>query len=253
MAEARGISFLSITDHDTVEAYANLAVEKPARNIGIITGTEISTAFMGREVHLLAYGIDVSHQELGATLKSIREGRTERARLIISKLNSLGFHLDFEKISESAVNRNLARPHIARAMVSAGYVASIKEAFDKYIGDGCVAEVRKRLPDIASVMEIVKRAGGIAVLAHPGKNWNHSLIAKLKESGLEGLEVHHPSHDQSTADFYIRIAADEGMFITGGSDFHGSKENDYENMGRISLRDKYPIDRLIERTGLFEY
>jgi predicted metal-dependent phosphoesterase TrpH len=224
-ALGQGLSGISITDHDTLEGLQETMVyiESNALNIDYIPGVELNTEpeEEGNEIHILGYYIAFDNSSFKERLKEIRDQRKNRAIQIVAKLNHLGCKISFEKVSSLAGSDLIGRPHIAMAMMEAGYATSIEQVFEQYIGYGRPAYVRRYKFPPAEAIELIKSSGGIAVLAHPGLIKNQTLIGKLIDAGIEGLEAYYPQHTrQQTAD-YVKLAAEKKLLVTGGSDYHG--------------------------------
>lgn len=218
-----GLRGIAITDHDTVnglEMAANYIRETNAV-LKFIPGIELNTDYNDAEVHILGYFIDYYNQPMLARLVELRQSRLERAEKMIEKLHNMGLVINFEMVRKLAQGDLIGRPHIAQALVERGYVFSIKEAFDKYISKGRPAYVPryKFLP--AEAIEIIYKAGGIAVLAHPGLIKNNNIVNEIVALGIEGIEVYYPEHNPIQIDYYLKLCKDKDLLITGGSDFHG--------------------------------
>ena len=224
-ALGQGLSGISITDHDTLEGLQETMVyiESNTLNIDYIPGVELNTEpeEEGNEIHILGYYIAFDNSSFKERLKEIRDQRKNRAIQIVAKLNHLGCKIRFEQVSSLAGSDLIGRPHIAMAMMEAGYATSIEQVFEQYIGYGRPAYVRRYKFPPAEAIELIKSSGGIAVLAHPGLIKNQTLIGKLIDAGIEGLEAYYPQHTrQQTAD-YVKLAAEKKLLVTGGSDYHG--------------------------------
>ena len=234
-AQKRGLQALAITDHDTVEGLAEGRLAGERCGVEIINGVEISTAFGEREIHLLGYFFDPASEGLVKALEDLREGRVSRGRKIVDRLNELGVDLSFEAVEEKAQGAVVARPHVAEALVEAGRVASYQEAFQKYLKDGGPACVRKPLIPVGEALDLLHEAGGVGVMAHPGQWTNDALVRKLVQSGLDGIEVYHPSHRPWLIGYYQRLARGGDLIETGGSDYHGHPSRGDGSFGRYGL------------------
>ena len=212
----------AITDHDSVKALA-LAREALGEGDGpkLIPGVEIS-AFEGTsDVHILGYHVDDQDRSFVESLAHLRGRRKTRAADIVAKLNELGVHLTYAEVIEAADGAAVTRPHIAKALVNAGLVKSYRSAFATYLATGRPACVPHQTVGPAEAIEMIHRAGGVAVLAHPGATGRDELISGMVRSGLDGLEVWHPDHCQAMVRFYKRLAIKHNLVPTGGSDSHG--------------------------------
>ena len=227
-------NIISITDHDTLEGYFEVKKVTYDYGIKIIPGIEVSSIYQERDIHILAYDIDVENKYLLELLQSIQKARLVRAKQILHKLDDLNIHIDFERVSMFAGKNDLiARPHIARAMVENGSCKSTKEAFDKYLGNESPAYVLKQTPSVKEIIDAIHDAGGVAVLAHPHTMMNDNFIDDFVQMGLDGLEVFYAKYDQALVDYYDEIAMKNGLIRTGGSDFHGEIA-DFEYFGEYS-------------------
>lgn len=216
-----GLTALGITDHDTVSAIPIAQTYAVKYGLEIVPGVELSTEDNGREVHMLGYLIDIHSRELNERMAFFRDVRKARAYKIVEKLAQLGVHIDINRVLEIAGDAAVGRPHIARALVEAGYVRDIKEAFDRYIADDGPAYVPKAKMTPLEAMELIKRAGGIPVIAHPGLLGDPDYVRFLARHGLVGVEVWHSEHSPEDMAFYEALADELGLLKTGGSDFHG--------------------------------
>jgi 3',5'-nucleoside bisphosphate phosphatase len=221
LAKQAGLKILAITDHDTTEGIEEAqAVAK--QSLMVIPGVELSAEDDAGDVHTLGYFIDIHNAHFQSELKRFRAGRHFRGHEIVEKLAEMNMPLAWERIEAQAKGGAIGRPHIARAMVEAGYVKSTQEAFDLYISnDGPAYVPRTRLsPEEAIAM--IHSAGGVAVLAHPGLLADyHAMIERLVPAGLDGVEVVYPKHNVETETSLRIQAQNHGLIMTGGSDFHG--------------------------------
>ncbi len=237
LAKARGVSVLAVTDHDTLAA-THAAMEEGAREgLQIVPGVEVTAYVDDLEVHILGHFVDPDDSRLARFLASSRDDRIERVRRMVDKLWALGLPLDADEILRQAQTpgSSVGRPHVAQAMVKRGYVASVQEAFDRYLTPGKPAHVkRSRLP-AAEVIMTIKRAGGVPFLAHPGVYGRDEVIPCLAEQGLMGLEVYHPDHDADAIFRYERMRLQHGLLAVGGSDYHGTPGLRLSSLGTPSL------------------
>jgi predicted metal-dependent phosphoesterase TrpH len=230
-AAAAGLDAVALTDHDTVAGVAAAAAALPA-GLTLISGMELSCRRDGHSVHLLGYLFDPEHEELAAQTRAIRASRIERAQAMVAKLAELGTAVTWDQVTSIAGDAVIGRPHIARAMVQAGVIGSVDEAFTpQWIGPGGRAHARRYALDPADAIALVHAAGGVTVLAHPlavTRGWiiPAELIAELALAGLDGIEVAHPDHDQAQRDQLGTLAAGLGLVQTGGSDDHGELTGD---------------------------
>jgi 3',5'-nucleoside bisphosphate phosphatase len=218
------VGVLAITDHDTFAGY-DLA-QSIAKNMGIdlICGIELSARLQGHSSHLLGYFINTA--DLCAFrdwIRELRSSRRDRNVRLASRLRELGIDLTLEE-AEARGRAVTGRPHFAEVLVQKGYAASLKEAFDKYLDEGAPAYVQRNEPDFFEAIQKVRRAGGIASLAHPVrlKCDLDSVLARLLASGLNAIEAYHTDHSPADTQFYVSLAKRYGLLCTGGSDFHGT-------------------------------
>jgi predicted metal-dependent phosphoesterase TrpH len=225
-AEA-GLDVIALTDHDTVAGQREAASALPGDMI-LLPGAELSCRLEGHSVHLLAYLFDPEHDELAGEMAEIRESRLFRARAMVDKLAAVGVPVTWEQVSEIAGGGVVGRPHVARAMIDAGVVASIDEAFTpEWIGPGGPAYVSRYALDPVRAIRLVRAAGGVTVLAHPrgvGRGWQipADVIAELAQAGLTGVEINHPQHDDQERGRLSELARSLRLIPSGGSDDHGA-------------------------------
>lgn len=219
----QGLKTVSITDHDSTEGLAEAyEAAKEFPYLRIIPGIEMSADLPGNEVHVLGYFLDYHDVEFQATLTEFRRGRVDRAQIMVEKLDALGMHVEWEQVQRFAGDGSVGRPHIALALVEAGYFEEPKEAFEEYLGnDGLAYYDRPKLNPIESV-EMIKRVGGVPVLAHPTfMNDMESGIVELMKVGLVGMEVYYAQYDDDTVRHLARLAKEYDLIPCGGSDYHG--------------------------------
>jgi 3',5'-nucleoside bisphosphate phosphatase len=225
-ARAAGLDVIALTDHDTVAGHAEARRALP-RGLTLLPGMELSCRLEGHSVHLLGYLFDPEHEELAAELTRIRASREQRARAMVARLAELGAPVTWEQVSALAGNGVVGRPHIARAMVAAGVIASPEQAFGPdWIGAGGRAHVTRYALDPARAVALIRDAGGVTVLAHPRvaeRGWTvpDDRIADLAAAGLAGIEVRHPDHDPAQRAELRALADRLGLVASGGSDDHG--------------------------------
>lgn len=221
IAQKIGLKTLAITDHDTTEGVLP-AQEAAGDTLEIIPGVELSAEDEAGDVHTLGYFIDIHNTTFQDKLERFRAGRYYRGQEIVKKLAALGLPLDWARIEAIADGGSIGRPHIARAMLEAGHVKSIQDAFDKYIDNGGVAYVPRTRLSPEEAIEMIHEAGGAAVLAHPGLLDDYeSMIERLVPAGLDGVEVVYPKHT-TEVELRTRLLANRhNLIMTGGSDFHG--------------------------------
>jgi predicted metal-dependent phosphoesterase TrpH len=225
-AASRGLKYLAICDHDTVDGVA-AAIEAAKKYPGltIIPGVEMSTLAVGSEVHMLGYFIDYHNPAFRKLLAELSDSRIGRAQAMVAKLNEMGINVEWSRVQELAGDGTIGRPHIANAMLEKGYVSTFKEAFDKYIAQGGPAYVERSKITPAEAVGIIRKAGGLPVLAHPFTvNEPEALIKELKEAGLAGIEVYYNNYSPDERKTLAKLAAKYELIAAGGSDYHGIDE-----------------------------
>ncbi|MGE5673016.1 MAG: PHP domain-containing protein [Mycobacterium leprae] len=222
-AGSQGLAALGITDHDTIAAWPEAIAAGEALGVEIVPGCELSTEVGETEVHMLAYYFDPTESTMSALLERMRGGRRARAAEAVEKLHKLGLtQVSLERVLALG-GESVGRPHIAANMVEAGYVRTIKDAFDQYLGRGKAAYVPrpKLTPDEA--ITVVKQAGGVPVVAHPGLIRDDAWVRRFIAEGVMGIEAYHTDHSEAQRQFYARWGLDAGLIVTGGTDSHGPR------------------------------
>ncbi len=222
-----GLRGMALTDHDTTDGVARFLEAARAVGMPAVSGVEVSADVSLGTMHILGYGMDPAHAELIQHLRWIRDGRNERNREIIHKLNQLGMRILYEDVAKHAGADVVARPHFARALIEKGYVRDKQEAFDRFLARGKPAYAERRRLEPEAIFQLIRSAGGLPVLAHPftlkldGREFKKA-IELLRDQGLGGLEVYYSEHDADRVRKYRRLADALGLVATGGSDFHGT-------------------------------
>jgi predicted metal-dependent phosphoesterase TrpH len=228
MAIERGLQGLGVTDHDTTAGLEEASVAAEGTELEIVPGIEFSAEYAGASLHVLAYWIDPAHEGLRDELKRLTDTRFRRGEMMIEKLRDLGYDISFERVRELAGTDLIARPHVAQAMVESGVVATEKQAFERFISDDGPAYVPKHALHPMAALALIRGAGGVCVLAHPGM-WKgagsvpEELIEQMAAAGMAGLEVDHPDHAEEQRARYAALAERLDLVPTGGSDCHGAR------------------------------
>jgi predicted metal-dependent phosphoesterase TrpH len=233
----RGLSVIALTDHDTVNGVAPaLAAAEAFPGLRVVPGVELSTDVAQGEVHILGYFIDYSDGELLARLERMRNSRRERAQEMIARLGDLGVNIDWSRVQEIAGEGSVGRPHLAQAMVEGGYVGSLKEAFDSYIGRGGPAYVERRKLTPAAAVELILRVRGLPVLAHPLTVADpETLVIELKAAGLIGIEAYYKDYSAADIGKLLSLAESHHLAVTGGSDYHGLDTESEAGIGSVEV------------------
>lgn len=236
-AAGLGLEAIAICDHDTIDGIsAALAAAKAFPQLKVIPGVEVSTLAPGNEVHMLGYFINCADPEFKAALDGLHNSRLERAKAIIDKLAGLGVDIQWQRVQELAGEGSIGRPHIAQAMLEKKYIASFKEAFDRYIGLGKPAYVERHKITPSDAVALIVKAGGLAVLAHPFTIKDPEvMIAALKKSGLAGMEVYYNDYDEAKRESLSELAKKYDLIATGGSDYHGNDDSAETMMGNAGV------------------
>ncbi len=240
LATERGLAALAITDHDSLDAL------EPARKavgpgLELVPGIELSTVHEGLDLHILGYYLDPTHEALRARLERFGEERRERAMTMLRRLKDLGVALDPAEVVHLAGPGVIGRPHIARAMVRAGHVPNLDDAFRQYLGRDGRAFVPRASFKVEEAIDLVQAAGGISVIAHPGPLLPDTVIEELADAGLRGVEVWHPQHHGPTVRRLRALCERLDLLETGGSDFHGAHRGPDLGGMRVPLRAWYRL------------
>ena len=242
---AAGLVAFSITDHDTLDGYRETVDLVTENDPELVAGLELSVSIAGDDMHMLAYLFDPDSDEFVKALETFQTERNRRGQRMVEKLNEQGLDLSFDAVVQAAGRAAIGRPHIADAMLANGLIGSFDEAFRKYIGNDCSAYIPKSKISPEEAIDLVHRAGGVAVLAHPYVNDMYKHIETLVDLGLDGLEVYHYSHSRQKVGELERMTRRFGLLPTGGSDYHGRQEHESE-IGADPVPLEY-LDNLKER------
>jgi Predicted metal-dependent phosphoesterases (PHP family) len=216
-----GLKGIGVTDHDTIQGWNEAEAAGANYDIQILRGIELSTNWQGKEVHILGYEMNSTSRIFNDKLKCLREDREKRMLKILNLLNILGVHLSVKEVQQFAHGESIGRPHIAQALVEGGYVRSVPEGFDRYIGIGAPAYVPRFKLTPEEGIKLIRAAHGVAVLAHPGVQRLEEGIESWVEAGLQGIEVIHSKHNADDERIFSALAKEFDLITTGGSDFHG--------------------------------
>ncbi len=227
LAKKQGLSCVALTDHDTLSGVQEAQTAGRRVGVEVIAGVEISAICEPGTMHILGYFIDPKSKQLQEKLEKIQEARRQRNPMVIEKLRALGIEITLEEVERESGGDQVGRPHFAKVLVQKGHVKNFDEAFARYLAKGCPAYVDKRKFTSRDSIRMIEEAGGIASLAHPKtlkletKEFEQKLD-ELKSEGLKGLEVYSSCQNKDEAARFKKTADRLGLFVTGGSDFHGA-------------------------------
>lgn len=223
LAVEKGIDGIAITDHDTILGIEPaIEYSKSIDGFYVIPGIEFGCIYKDEEVHILGYFIDYKSSDIIDISEELRKFRVLRGLEMIEKINSLGMKLSVDKVKSLSKEGYIGRPHIARALIELGHTNSIDEAFDKYLDKGKPAYAERYRLGIKETIDLIHKAHGIAILAHPGILKDKEIINYCIKAGIDGLEAIHSKHNKSEIRYLLKIGKNYGLIITGGSDCHGA-------------------------------
>lgn len=246
-AYANGLAGIALTDHDSVSGIDEAVKESNTiEGFILVPGIELSAEFRNTEIHLLGYGMDWTKESFLATLKKINYARLERLENMIHKLQGLRIYLPFEDIQMLKQLKNPGRLHVARVLKDRNFVQSIEEAFQRYLNRNAPAYSPRYKLSPREAIGLIKEAGGLPVLAHPGLMKDDDLIPVILRDSLAGIEAYYPAHTHADIQRYLSIAEKHNLIVTGGSDFHAPPSAGIRNnqIGRCALQTKM-IQRII--------
>jgi len=235
VAKAHGLEIIAISDHDNLAAFYEIKQYAQEQSLTLIPAIELSCAYQGVDVHILAYAFDALDERIDARLRGFRMTRQKRGHAMVDRLRSLGYNVSQARVEQLAAGGAMGRPHVARALVEAGYVGSVAEAFDTLIGAGKPAYIEKERFRIEEAVALIRSAGGVTSVAHPSLYPDHQkIVPAVLDAGVDGVEVFHPDVPESDRETYMNLARFRGKMITGGSDDHGSVKTS-ETLGTIKV------------------
>jgi 3',5'-nucleoside bisphosphate phosphatase len=220
-AARQGLSAVALTDHDTVEGCPRARAACESAGVEFMAGTELTAEQDDNELHILGYLIDLENKRFRREIGRFQAVRQNRIREMVCRLNEVNVPLTAEEVFALANCRSPGRPHVARALVKAGFVSSVDEAFERFLKKHRPAWVPKFKMSAAEAINLIHQAGGVAVMAHPGLNRTDEVIPGMVESGLDGLECFHTKHSTGMTEHYLGLAERFHLLVTGGSDCHG--------------------------------
>ncbi|MDP2233338.1 MAG: PHP domain-containing protein [Actinomycetota bacterium] len=243
-ALSAGLDAIAVTDHDTVAAVAPALDSATGSQLLVIPGVELSATYDSRDVHILGYFVDCEDSTFLARLEVLRAARLTRAIAMVDSLAAAGMDMSIDEVLELTDGGSVGRSHVARALVERGHAKSVAEAFELLIGRGRPFYVPKPGTSALDVLSVVRAAGGISVLAHPGVTKVDDLIPALIDAGLGGIEAFHGEHSSADRERYSKIAHEAGLLCTGGSDFHTSSSPG-PGLGQVEMPDSVLRDLLL--------
>ncbi len=249
LAAAQGVEYHALTDHDSTEgiAEARIASAKHPHH-KLIPGVEMGTDIENAEVHMLGLFLSPEDADLQASLARLRLGRVDRGYGIVQKLRGMGIMIEWERVQAIAGDAAVGRPHVAQALLEAGYVNKVAEAFDKWIGRNGPAYVEREKMTPAEAVRFIVERGGLACLAHPAELPDYeALLPELRDAGMAAMEVYYKDYDPNTVARLRSVAERFGLLPLGGSDYHGIFGRDEPLPGRmLSPLPASSIERLLE-------
>ncbi len=243
----RKISGIAITDHDSIDGIEEAIKEsKKHDNIEVIPGIEFGCVYKNEEVHILGLYINYKDPTLIDKTKILKDERKERGLRMIKLINELGMKITIEDVMEFSRDNYIGRPHIARALLKAGYVENLQEAFNRYLARDKPAYSERFAYSIEEVIALIKNLGGISSLAHPGLLNNTNIIDYCISVGIDAIESSHSKHSKSQTKTFKKIANKNNLLITGGSDCHGDESSGQLLLGQFGV-DEEEIFKIKER------
>ncbi len=226
LAKEQGIHTLAITDHDTVDGLEEAVKAGQKYGVEIIPGVELNVEVPKGQMHILGYYIDYNSESFQKEMKAMQEDRNNRNKGYIEEFNKIGINMTMEDIKKYAPGNVIGKPHFARYLLEHGYVSNIEEAFQKYIKTPNFKKIKRKVIPVEQAIKIIKDAGGIVVIAHPitlklSDEELEAKIKELKEIGIDGVECYNSIHTEDDINKLTKIAFENDLLITAGSDFHG--------------------------------
>jgi 3',5'-nucleoside bisphosphate phosphatase len=235
-AKVAGLSVWALSDHDTIAGLPAAADAANRRGMRFVPGIELSAFLGAKEIHVLGHFLDPAHPSLRRFEDDLAVHRRRRMEQIVEKLGAVNVKIRVPDIEKWSGGKTIGRPHVARAIQAAGYVATVKEAFDRFLGEGKPAYVSRFRLEVADAVKLVRSAGGTATIAHPGvSRIDARAMEKLRAAGMDGLEVHHADHDPGMRERFLRMAESLDMIPTAGSDFHGENVAPDRHLGEVTM------------------
>lgn len=245
--ERQRVNIVAITDHDAVDGVPVATKAAAGRRVRVIPGVEMTAYVEKTEVHVVGLFIDIEEPQLREVLRLTREERHLRIHKIIEKLSKINVRITPEQVMKYAKDGAPGRPHVAQALVEHGYASNIGDAFQKYIGSSAPAYIQKYELSPAEAAEAIHKAGGVAIIAHPGAGLADTLVREMLTQGLDGLEAYHPMHDNGQVQHYMDLAHKSQALVSGGSDCHGDVKEGV-HIGGVTIDDEF-VARIEKRSA----
>jgi 3',5'-nucleoside bisphosphate phosphatase len=247
-AKSKSLDTISITDHDSIDGYLEAIEAAEIHDVKLIPGVEITALKDGKEIHVLAYCFDPENSDFRIFLKKQRLARLKRMEEILEYLSiNEGIDLTLDEVKAQARSNNVGRPHVAQILVKRKFVASIAEAFIRYLGQPLIEKIQITYASLEDVVHVVTTAGGVTSLAHPGPLYTMNEVEELIGFGIDGIECMHPGHSYSDQKRFTEFAESRNLLITGGSDFHGTGREYDPYFGIVTLSEQ-KVNNLIRMT-----
>lgn len=253
----KGLSAMALTDHDTTAGVPEAIAAAKSTELEIIPGVELSTKYKEKEIHVVGIYIDTNHQQLAESMKAFRECRDHRNEQMLQKLRDEGFDITMEGLVRENPKAVITRANIAKYLVDHGQIASFNQVFDKYIGNSCKCFVPRKMITPMEACQLICAAGGIPILAHPilyhmNLTPLNELIHEMKTCGLVGIEAIYSTYTPGEEALIRRVAAENHLELSGGSDFHGANKPFIQlGIGRGNLFIPYELLTKLKRDGVF--
>jgi 3',5'-nucleoside bisphosphate phosphatase len=242
LALARELDVIALTDHDNVSGIRPAQHAAQSTKLNVLAGVELSSEDEKTDRHILGYLMDIDNQPLQAVLAELRDARTSRAERMVQKLAAIGVNIPMERVNALADKGSVGRPHVARVLVEKGYVSTLQEAFDRYLGNDGPAYVPHYRLEPTRAIELIHGASGVAILAHPGHYDDYrAVIEALVPLGLDGLEVYYPDHTPPVIAELEVVAQEFGLTMTVGSDFHRREADGSIRIGSVRTPDSLDL------------
>ena len=232
-----GLGGFALTDHDTIDGWAEIRHVEQTYSITVFPGVELSTEWEGRDVHILGYCM-TDLNLFRAKLAELAVGRERRIALMTEKCRDLGLSGSWDEVRAVAGKGTVGRPHIAAVLVKNGYAKNTQSAFDRYLNRGKPAYVERPRFSPEEAVKLIKKCGGYAVLAHPGLDRAIDILDQLCPCGLDGIEAHHSAHNAVNSEKFAAAAEARRLCISAGSDYHGHDDRTHGRIGSVALEEK---------------